>query len=88
MGLDAACFEHFLEAHGVLYDIRSVPGDVGNSEKFAEFADNAIFVGQAVGANFFDNVLWWRRDMSCFELAADGELGERRNGVYRNGEEE
>ena len=55
---------------------------------FMRFRFDAVFVDQAVGANFFDDVFGCRRDMFCFELAADGELRERGNVVYRKGEEE
>ncbi len=89
MRFDAACFEHFLQAGGVFLDIRSVASDVGNSEKFAEFADNAVLVGEAVGANFFDDVFGRRKNPLCFQIAAcghlsagdesaDGEYGEQR----------
>src|SRR5260221_11321725 len=89
MRFDAACLEHFLEAGGVFFDIRSVASDVGNSEEFAEFADNAVLVSEAVGANLFDDVFGRREDALCFEIAAcghlsagdkraDGERGEQR----------
>src|SRR5258707_5008952 len=74
MRFDAACFEHFLQAGGVFLVIWRVAGDVGNSEKFAEFAVNAVFVNEAVSANLFDDVFGPRAVATWFDIAAAGSL--------------
>ena len=74
MGFDAASFEHFFQANGIFLDVGRVAGDVGDGEELAKLAHDAVFVGEAVGADFFDDVFGRREDAFGFEFAADGKL--------------
>ena len=74
MRFDAAGFKHFLQTGCVFFHIRCVARDIGNGEKLAQFAYDAVFVRQSVRADFFDDVLRGRQDFLCFDFAADGKL--------------
>ena len=81
MRFDAAGFQHFLEVRGIFFDIGRVAGDVGDGEKFAQFADDAVFVGEAISAHFFGDVLRGRQLTFCDHVAADRGLRERQAGA-------
>jgi len=72
MGFDAACFEHFFESSGVFFHIGGIVGDVGNGEEFTEFAHDAVFVDEAIGANLFDDVFCGRQNSLAFNLSSNG----------------
>ena len=40
---------------GIFLDVGGIAGDVGDGEKFGEFADDAIFVVHAIVADFLDD---------------------------------
>ena len=82
MRFDATRFEHFLQAAGVFLDIRRVAGDIGDGKELAQFAQNAVFIRQAVRANFFNDVLCGRQDFFGFDLAADGHLRVNRQAAH------
>ncbi len=43
---------------GIFLNVFSVAGDVGDGEKFGEFADDAVFVVYAVLADFLGDLGW------------------------------
>src|SRR5260370_27925137 len=86
MVYDDARLEHFFEARVVLFDIGCVAGDVGNGEEFAQLPHDAVFVGQAIGVDFFDDVFCGRQNSLGFDLAADRELRRGERAIEEQGE--